>query len=134
MKTLLLAAVLLGSTILALSHSSLAAPPAISWSQPFPGSWSWAPAKQYAANLVEAGYSDWRLPTRAEYQSAITGGTLPTLIPSSTLPYWTSEKQGNKAWTVKIATDQFGAVIPLQSGATFAWGQGSFIEAIAIRP
>ena len=50
------------------------------------------------------------------------------LIPSSTLPYWTSEKQGTKAWTVKIATDAGGAVIPLQSGATFAWGQGSFIE------
>ena len=134
MKTLLLAAALLGSTILALSHSSLAAPPAISWSQPFPGSWSWAPAKQYAANLVEAGYSDWRLPTRVEYQSAITGGTLPTLIPSSTYFYWTSEKQGNKSWYVKIATDAGGAVIPAQSGATGLTIQGSTLIAIGTRP
>ncbi len=134
MKTLLLAVALLGSTILALSHSSLAAPPTVSWSQPFPGSWSWAPAKQYAANLVEAGYSDWRLPTRAEYQFAITGGTLPALTPSSTYFYWTSEKQGNKAWVVSIATDAGGAVIPLQSGSASLTSQASTVIGIGIRP
>lgn len=137
MKTLHLSVALLASALITPSHSALASlappPPTVSWSQEFAGSWTWSAAKNQAANLVEGGYSDWRLPTRAEFQSAIQGATLPALS-AGTYLYWTSEKQGNRAWAVTIATDASGNVIPSQSGGTSLILQASFVHAIAIRP
>lgn len=134
MKALALTAALLCSTLLNSPNATFAAPlPAtVSWSQPFPGSWNWGPAKTYAANLVEGGYSDWRLPTRAEFKPAIQSAALPALTPG-TYFYWTSEKQGTRAWAVTIATDSNGAVIQGQSGATSLVLQSSALHAIGTR-
>ena len=99
--------------------------------------YTWANAQSmFIATLNQqnfGGYSDWRLPTRAEFQSAIQGATLPTLSVGTYL-YWTSEKQGNRAWAVTIATDANGSVIPSQSGGTSLILQTSFVHAIATRP
>lgn len=134
MKTLILSAVLFGSLLPSrLDTPAVSAPAAVSWSQPFAGSWTWSPASQHAAGLVEAGFSDWRLPTRAECQAAIQGGTLPALT-SGSFYYWTSEKQGNRAWAVKITADANGVVIPAQSGTATKLLQTSFVQAIATRP
>jgi hypothetical protein len=123
------------STSVAAPQPSLAvAPLAISWSQFFGARTTWTQASTYAANLVEGGYSDWRLPTRAELQAAIQGGTLPALTPNTAWWYWTSEAQGNRAWVVTIATDANGIAIPSQSGATSKQLKVSLLASIGVRP
>ncbi len=136
MKTLLLAASLFICALLTPSNVTLAAPMpvTVSWSQFFGARATWSQANTYAANLVEGGYSDWRLPTRAEFQTAISGGTMPALTPNTAWWYWTSERQGNRAWVVTIVTDANGNVLPAQSGGTSKQLQVSLLASIGIRP
>ncbi len=136
MKTLLLAASLFLCTLMTPSNVTLAAPApvTVSWSQFFGARGTWPQVNTYAANLVEGGYSDWRLPTRAEFQAAISSGTMPVLTPNTAWWYWTSETQGNRAWVVTIVTDANGNAIPSQSGATSKQLQVSLLASIGIRP
>lgn len=115
-------------------------PPVIQWSQQFPGgAYDWFAATAYAANLVEAGHSDWRLATRAEWQAAIANipnvplGPFQPNIPANNT-FWTADQQGQRAWMVYIATDANGYVIQNLSGATIRQLKGSYTYAAAARP
>lgn len=136
MKALAVASTLLSCALLTPANVTLAAPTPVtfSWSQFFGARATWSQANTHAANLVEGGYSDWRLPTRAEFQAGIQGGTMPALTPDTGWLYWTSERQGNRAWVVQIVTDANGQVIPSQSGATSKQLQVSLLASIGVRP
>lgn len=106
------------------------------WSQQFPGgAYTWDGATTFAANLVEGGFSDWRLATRAEWQTAITNGTVGSLQPNLGPGnyFWTADHQGTRAWMVEIVTDPNGNVIAAQSGATKRVLKGSATYAVAVR-
>jgi hypothetical protein len=138
MKSLLLTLVALGVAALFSSTSAGTPVQTVTWSQQFSNSWTWSGARTHAGALVEAGYNDWRLPTRAELRTAIQSGALPVLIPVSpngaTIPFWTSEKRGNRAYAILIATDANGVVLAAQSGAEALLTLPSFVHAIATRP
>lgn len=105
------------------------------WSQPLAGSATWSFARNWALALVEGGFSDWHLPTRAQLTAAIQNGTLPSLqLGAGSWLFWTSEKRGNRAYAIWIATDANGNVLPAQSGAEALVLQSSTIPAIATRP
>lgn len=54
--------------------------------------------KTYCANLVEGGYSDWRLPTTAEFQAAVNNSAASHLyLPDQGWGRWLSETKG-KMW------------------------------------
>jgi hypothetical protein len=129
---LLLVSICLAFT-LPTSRGASATPVIADWSQPFVGAWTWSPAKQHASNLVEAGFNDWRLPKRTELVSAIQSAMLPPLT-TGTHYYWTSEKQGNRAWAVLIVADANGDPIVAQSGSATLLTQSSFVLALATRP
>lgn len=110
-------------------------PPVISWSQPFAGSWTWAGATTQAQNLVEAGFNDWRLPTRTELQTALQTGGLTGLAPDMNHSlFWTRDTKGNRAYAVEVTTDSGGNVVPTQSGAVVLIQKSSFVWAVAVRP
>lgn len=112
----------------------------LSWSQDFyvatSSTWTWTGATNHAANLVEGGFSDWRLPTRAEWQAAIQAGTVGPLQPN--LPqgnyYWTADTKGTKAYAITVTTDASGNVIAAQSGQTALLVKTSAIYGVAVRP
>lgn len=110
------------------------------WSDQFSGTWTWTGATNHAAALVEpdpAGFSDWRLPTRAEWQAAVAAGTVGPLTANISPGnyFWTADTQGaNQAWAISIATDANGNVIPGQSGTMKKFTKGSSLYAIAVRP
>lgn len=109
-------------------------PPVLSWSQPFAGSWTWAGATTQAQNLVEAGFNDWRLPTRAELQAAVQAGSLTGLTPNTNQALiWTKDAKGNRAYAVVVTTDAFGDVVPSQSGTVVLITKTSFVWAVATR-
>jgi hypothetical protein len=79
-----------------------------------PGSYTWAEAKCYCADLVYGGYTDWRLPTRIELVSLVDftkpgpGPTIDTMAfpntPSSM--FWTSSPLAgspSRAWSVHFS-------------------------------
>lgn len=136
MKSLALVVSLLTCLILHSTATTQAAPSPVvaAWSQPFGARLTWSQANSTAANLVEGGYTDWRLPTRAELQAAIQSGSLPTLTPNTGWFHWTSERQGNRAWVVTLVTDANGDVIPSLSGATSKQLQVSLLAALGTRP
>jgi hypothetical protein len=147
MNTFFVAAALALSSLLPLAQDlrpaeaplGNAAPVALStsWSQDPGLQGSWDNCMSVAANLVEGGFSDWRLPTRAELQSAIQNGTLPAITvipPSSSFWIWTSERKGTRAYAVVITTDAAGVVIPSQSGSVQLPLRRSNLNAVAIRP
>lgn len=108
-----------------------------SWSQDPGLRGSWDNCAAVAANLVEGGFSDWRLPTRAELVGAIQNGTLPAITvipPSSSFWLWTSERKGQRAYAVEVTTDAAGVVIPSQSGAIHLPLRRSNLNALAVRP
>lgn len=88
----------------------------IIWGPNYNGSWD--SAKQNAAAWTEGGYTDWRLPTVLELQTALAipagqpgSWGLNLRNPGSTHRGYTSKTQGQWAITVFIATDAAGAVI-----------------------
>lgn len=100
---------------------------------------NWFEARQLAADYVGPGtnnvtYSDWRLPTRAEYQAGITAG-ITGLWQASTWR-WTSERRGSQqSWCARFAVGTDG--VPPQNqtvqydhfNSTY-----SFISAKFVRP
>lgn len=63
------------------------------------GSGDWAYANNLCNNLVLAGFSNWRLPTLAEMQSADAHGAISHVnMSTGNLYYWSSGTRGNKAW------------------------------------
>jgi hypothetical protein len=108
------------------------------------GSWStWPWAAQHAADYVSTdgtgSYSDWRLPTVKELQTAVADGTINTLLPRNpdgsviTLaPLWTSETRGNKAWSVHIIVDPNTQQI--SGWSTVLGSKGDAWDAYFIRP
>ena len=118
------------------------APVALTWTQYdsvqmyVGGNGHWEDIQQLAAAHVEAGYSDWRLPTVAEYQAAFQGGSFGSMTPDVNYWWlWASDKpKGPKAWAVKVVTDASGNVIASQSGQAGLFNKGSFLVAKFVRP
>ena len=61
---------------------------------------NWNSAKKYCANLTLSDKSDWRLPTKEEYEELfIKKNKSPTMFPGDTENYWTSKEiPPSKAW------------------------------------
>lgn len=138
MKPSLLAlafAALSALTLLVTQAVSAPAAQGASWSQPFAGFVTWTAAESHASSLVEAGFSDWHLPTRNQLVGAIQGGALPPMAtPVGTYFCWTSEKKGNKAYAITVTTDANGSVVPSLSGGEVLIQKSSFVCALATRP
>jgi hypothetical protein len=67
--------------------------------------WTYNGAKTQCANLVEGGFSDWRMPTKAELVSASQHGGVNYLDYVGALndyAPWSSTKKGNKAYCVRL--------------------------------
>jgi hypothetical protein len=78
-------------------------------------------AVQYAAALVEGGFSDWRLPTVEELQAAVTDADPATFgqaqYPNGSNAYWSSKTQGKMwAFAIQVVSDANSYPIPAQSG------------------
>jgi hypothetical protein len=103
------------------------------------GSWStWAWAQQQAADYTSTDssgtYTDWRVPTVAELQTAISDGTfgqLPLGYYGPTCLLWSSQWKGNKAWAVRITVDANGTV---GGGQAVLVSKGDAYDVHFIRP
>jgi len=141
-------AMLIGLSILPVSASDPTLDPAaanaacvtLTWSaqdttQMTGGSMNWDYATQFAANYSGEGYSDWRLPTAAEYQAAFQNGTSGQWSPNLSSNWvWTSKGKGVNAVCVKLVTDANGDVLYPQSGQSASYSKSSFIRAKLVRP
>jgi hypothetical protein len=81
-----------------------------------------AGAKQFANNLVQGGFSDWRLPTKAELEEA-AGHGLRNHANFGNGHFWTSTSSGNK---------RFWAIM-LRTGQALDLSKSSIIGAVAVR-
>ena len=76
------------------------------------GTWTWSNMVNVCNNLVFAGYSDWRMPNRREFESLVNAGTAPPTINSAYFPntasdeYWTSTvyQNGPYIWYIDFST------------------------------
>lgn len=80
------------------------------WSSLPDSFFTWAGASSYCSNLVEGGFSDWRLPTRNELVAADQHGAATHLADPADMMqqnylFWSSTTQGNKAYAHNFATD-----------------------------
>jgi hypothetical protein len=101
--------------------------------------WTWGTAQQKAADYVASDatgtYSDWRVPTVKELQTAIQDGTfgqLPLGPYGGTVYLWSSESRGNKGWAVSITVDANGAVVG--GGQPVLFLKGSGFDVHFVRP
>lgn len=80
------------------------------WSSRFVGTVNWANATTWCGNLVEGGFSDWRVPTLAELQAVDATGAATHLnnITVNGQPFWSSTAKGNKAWSYAFGTNASG--------------------------
>ena len=92
----------------------------LTWTQGTGGG-TWQEATLQAANHVEGGFTDWRLPTVDELQTAVTDSdpaTFGQYDPNVNFAsFWTSKSQGNWSYVINVVTDANGYPIPSQSGA-----------------
>lgn len=139
----LFGALVVGGTSLASVEAHAAAPlPAapllLTWTStdiPSTSGGTWDSYTSLAASWVEGGFSDWRLPTPAEAQAAIAGGTFGAMTPNVTGWYlWTSRRQGNFATAYEVFSDANGDVIAALSGRTRKELRGSNLRAKFVRP
>ena len=91
-----------------------------------------------AAALEEGGYTDWRLPTQAELQAAVTDAdpsTFGQAQPNMDNFWWSSKTQGN-AWAfgVRVVTDANGYPIPSLSGQVLKTPPRSTLYVRCVRP
>lgn len=92
------------------------------WSLAAPGSVDWNYAQNYGANLVEGGYSDWRMPTEAELQGAWANGA-PTHLAYPGPAIWSTRTQGRYAYWVGLCTD----------GRSHRTLKGSYLTGVFVR-
>ncbi len=87
--------------------------------------WTWTPAKNYCENLVEGGYTDWRMPTRDELKTVSVNGAGTYLD-----VFWSaggpgvvpSEVDYNKWSTTTVRGGKYAYVVALKSGIdTYQW-------------
>ena len=65
--------------------------------------WNWANSNTNCADNEEGGFTDWRLATRAEMHDAVSNDAAGHLSYAwNGLRLWTSEKKGNKAYSVEL--------------------------------
>lgn len=118
-------------------------PTTLMWTQDTQG-WlggDWNGGMTAAANHVEGGFTDWRLPTVAELQAAlqIPAGQpgswgVDTRSPDGSGRGWTSRSSGQWAYAVTIVK-QGSYVVPAQSGASAKYLKGSnFASTKFVRP
>ncbi len=70
-----------------------------------PGLYDWAKARTHCADLVQAGYDDWRLPTRIELLSLVDSTKLAPSIDTNAFP----GAPGEVFWTASLRTGWEGA-------------------------
>src|SRR5262245_58711088 len=80
------------------------------WSAITPNARNWSSAVSYCSNLVEGGYSDWRLPTLAELVTVDQNGAATHLADPQDLMwwnfhFWSSSTRGNRAWAHNFFTN-----------------------------
>lgn len=100
---------------------------------------SWGYAQSLADSWVEDGYDDWRLPTRSEILAAVADGTFEAqCIPAGYtnswpgyIPLWTSERQGNRYWSVLVFIDED---LHVTGAATEAVPPGYYRTECFVRP
>ena len=73
------------------------------------GNSTWFFAKQFAADLPEGGFTDWRLPTKAELETAFQH-TAANQLPSANIS-WSGTRQGNKAWYVNLSNGSSALIL-----------------------
>lgn len=83
------------------------------WSSRQIGTWTWANTATWCGNLVEGGFSDWRVPTLAELQAVDTHGAAAHLhdITVNGQYFWSSTARGNRAWAHAFGTHADGLFI-----------------------
>lgn len=80
-------------------------------------------ATDYAQNLVEGGFDDWRLPTQAELLDLhANGGAAHLNLPDPLFYHWSSTKSGRQRYIVNIA-----------SGDSFSVNRTSTMMVICVR-
>ncbi|TDJ55177.1 MAG: DUF1566 domain-containing protein [Planctomycetota bacterium] len=71
---------------------------------------NWPTSVDLIADSVEAGFTDWRMPTRNEWLEVINNGAANHFGSGHAVTggarYWSSTTQGNRAWSVVIATGE----------------------------
>lgn len=100
---------------------------ALVWSvDPAGGSGTYSYAKSSADTLVEGGFGDWRMPTKAEMQTAVTHDTKNHLEFHGVAPganYWSgTDIKGPTAWSVTLGI-----------GLTFQTDEGGFVGLVRVR-
>lgn len=72
------------------------------------GNRTWNFALQYADELIEGGLSDWRLPTKAELETAAANMILDNLT-ATRIWVWSSTKNRNEIWWVNLRNGSSGS-------------------------
>ena len=94
------------------------------WSAVPPSTGTWSYANQYSQNLVEGGYSDWRLPTLSELTALVQDGGYSHLnLCQCGWWYWSSQTQGRSNAYAEV----------LQTGQTKKWSQNSQFAILCVR-
>lgn len=83
----------------------------------------WNTANQHAADLNEGGYSDWRLPSRAELETAASHLAAAQLVGAGSS--WSSTTQGQRAYYVNLSTGTATLALKASSISFYCVRQGT---------